>query len=224
MADSAAGTMKLVGGDPTLDFVNTVGGRTPGRRGSVVSGDKLEEYSHLIDWSSHSGVLEEKDARRLKALARRHPGPAAEVLVRAVQLREALHGILASFLVGEAPPARDLDTVNAELEAVRRHERLVPGPDRLCWQTPHARRLDSILWPIGRAATKLLTSEELVRLRRCGGEGCGWLFLDRSRNGRRRWCTMADCGNLSKVRRFRQRRRKGASNRAAPDGHRRGKG
>jgi predicted RNA-binding Zn ribbon-like protein len=56
-----------------------------------------------------------------------------------------------------------------------------------------------------RAAAALLVSPEQARLRRCGGDGCGWLFLDRSRNRSRHWCTMDDCGNLSKVRRFRRR-------------------
>jgi predicted RNA-binding Zn ribbon-like protein len=210
MADSAAGTMKLVGGDAALDFVNTVGGRTPGASGSLVTADKLGEYPDLIDWSRHAGVLEETDAQRLRALARRRPGEAAEVLARAVRLREALHGILASIMGGRDPSARDLEAANAELGAVRQRERLAPGPGGLRWETPRISRLESVLWPIGRAAARLLTSGELDRLRRCGGEGCGWLFLDRSRNGRRRWCTMADCGNVSKVRRFRERRRQGS--------------
>lgn len=213
MADSTAGSMKLVGGDPTLDFVNTVGGRTPDPSASAVTADKLKDYSDLVEWSRHAGVLEESDARRLETRARRRPGEAAEVLARAVRLREALHAILASVMEGEDPPTRGLETVNRELELARRNERLVAGPGGLRWGTPRTAGLDSILWPIGRAAARLLTSDELVRLRRCGGEGCGWLFLDRSRSGRRRWCTMADCGNVSKVRRFRERNRTSQSSR-----------
>ena len=68
-----------------------------------------------------------------------------------------------------------------------------------------AARLESPLWPVARAAAALLTSPELARLRQCGGDDCGWLFLDGSRNHSRQWCTMEDCGNLSKVRRFRER-------------------
>jgi predicted RNA-binding Zn ribbon-like protein len=83
----------------------------------------------------------------------------------------------------------------------------VPGREGLRWDWPDAgSRLDSPLWPVGRAAAALLTSGDLSRLRQCGGERCGWLFLDRSRNRSRHWCTMEDCGNVSKVRRFRQRR------------------
>jgi predicted RNA-binding Zn ribbon-like protein len=63
------------------------------------------------------------------------------------------------------------------------------------------------LWPVARSAAELLTSGDLARVGQCPGEECGWLFLDTSRAGRRQWCDMADCGNLAKVRRFRDQRR-----------------
>ena len=55
----------------------------------------------------------------------------------------------------------------------------------------------------------VLRGADLARLRRCPLEagGCGWLFLDQSRNGSRRWCRMADCGSLVKARRLTERRR-----------------
>jgi len=55
---------------------------------------------------------------------------------------------------------------------------------------------------------ELLTSDDLNRLRICAAEECGWLFIDRSKNGTRRWCDMADCGNLDKQRRHYRRKRK----------------
>jgi predicted RNA-binding Zn ribbon-like protein len=73
------------------------------------------------------------------------------------------------------------------------------------WQDLPA--LDQMLWPIVRSTADLLTSGELERVRQCPGEECGWLFLDASRSGRRQWCDMAECGNLAKVRRFRERAR-----------------
>ena len=62
-----------------------------------------------------------------------------------------------------------------------------------------------MLWPVARAAAELLTAEERVLVRQCGGDPCGWLFLDRSRKHNRRWCSMADCGNRAKARRWRRR-------------------
>jgi predicted RNA-binding Zn ribbon-like protein len=213
MADSSAGTMKLVGGDPCLDFVNTVGGRLTGGAApatrSVVRDDKLRSYDDLLAWARHAALLSEKGARQLARAARARPREAAGVLSRAVSTREALHQVLVSLMRGRVPPAPDLDTVNAELAAVRGRERLVPGARSLRWEPADPdSRLDSVLGPVWRAAAALLTSGNTSRLRQCGGEGCGWLFLDRSRNRSRRWCTMEDCGNVSKVRRFRKRRRR----------------
>jgi predicted RNA-binding Zn ribbon-like protein len=62
---------------------------------------------------------------------------------------------------------------------------------------------------IAEAALDVLRTADLTRLRRCpiSESGCGWLFLDQSRNGSRRWCRMADCGTAAKARRLTERRR-----------------
>src|SRR5262249_59673789 len=55
------------------------------------------------------------------------------------------------------------------------------------------------------AAARLLAGGDLERLKDC--PGCGWFFLDRSKNGSRRWCSMAMCGGSAKARRYYRRRR-----------------
>lgn len=63
---------------------------------------------------------------------------------------------------------------------------------------------------VSRALAELLTSSGNPgwhRLRACPGPGCGWVFVDRSRSGSRRWCQMSDCGNRAKGAAFRARRR-----------------
>jgi predicted RNA-binding Zn ribbon-like protein len=217
MAESLAGTMKLVGGELCLDFVNTVGGRIPegaGSAGSAVIADKLGAYSDLVAWSRHARSMGETDARRLLRLAEGRPREAADVLGRARLFRESLHRTLRRLMLGRRPDPADLARVNDEVAAARKREVLAPARDGLRWDWPEpGGRLDSPLWPVGRSAAGLLTSGDLSRLRQCGGERCGWLFLDRSRNRSRQWCTMEDCGNVSKVRRF--RRRHAAGGRAA---------
>jgi predicted RNA-binding Zn ribbon-like protein len=68
-----------------------------------------------------------------------------------------------------------------------------------------------MLWLIADSAAEMLTTSDLSRLKQCPGDDCGWLFEDTSKNRRRQWCDMQDCGNLAKVRRFRSRLRR-ASN------------
>jgi predicted RNA-binding Zn ribbon-like protein len=204
-SDSPAATMKLIGGDPCLDFVNTVGGRVPADGGSLVIADKLAGYADLVAWTRHAGLLAEAEARRLARRAQRRPREAAAVVDRARRLREALHRTLRSLMQGRRPAREDLDLLNAEIVSARSREALRAGRDAVRWEwVDPVGRLDSLLWPISRAAAALVTSD-LARLRQCGGDRCGWLFLDRSRNRSRQWCTMEDCGNVSKVRRFRKR-------------------
>ena len=66
--------------------------------------------------------------------------------------------------------------------------------------------LDGVLWPVVRSAAELLTSEEAKLVRECASDTCTWLFVDRSRTHRRKWCDMAVCGNRAKARRHYQRR------------------
>jgi predicted RNA-binding Zn ribbon-like protein len=68
--------------------------------------------------------------------------------------------------------------------------------------------LDRMLWPIARSAADLLTSPELGSVRRCAREGCDWLFVDRSKNHSRRWCSMSLCGSRVKARRYYRRTRR----------------
>jgi predicted RNA-binding Zn ribbon-like protein len=199
--------MKLVGGDPSLDFVNTVGGRlgAPAEPTGRVRQDKLATYADLVAFAVHAGLTSEREARGLLRRARRHPRQAQAVRDRALALREALHRTLHALTTGRPPAPADLVRVNREVAAARQGEELVAADRGLRWSWPDTGSLDRPLWPILRAAAALLTSPDLVRLRRCGGDTCGWLFLDRSRNRRRQWCAMEDCGNLAKVRRFRRR-------------------
>jgi predicted RNA-binding Zn ribbon-like protein len=217
MAESASAMVRLVGGDPSLDFVNSVGGRVVGEggSGSEVLADKLTSYADLVAWSRHAGLVDDAHARSLARHAARNPREAAAVFGRAVALREALHRTLTSLLGGRRPSPADIDRLSAEIAVARSSERLRAGRGSLRWEwTLPGERLDSPLWPVCRAAATLLTSD-LSRLRQCAGDRCGWLFLDRSRNHSRQWCTMEDCGNLSKVRRFRERAARFARDRKA---------
>jgi predicted RNA-binding Zn ribbon-like protein len=198
--------MKLVGGDPALDFVNTVGGRSSVGAGTRVRADKLVSYGDLVAFGRHRGILEASVARALVRRARRRPQAARHALRRAISFREALFRTLLAAAREERPGVADLGLVNAEVRAARARETLAPDDGALHWewQTPAA-SLDAPLWPVARAAAALLTSDERKHVRPCDGAGCGWLFLDQSRGRRRRWCSMEDCGNLDKVRRFRRR-------------------
>jgi len=215
LSERPAGRAKLIGGRLCLDFVNSVGGRRaePGAKKKAaadvtVREDKLREYADLVAWGLRTGLVTEAEAVRLLRESKRREEEAASVLARGRALREAIWRICRA-VVNEAPPRQaDLDLLNQELALARGRVRLAPGEKNFVWEWADTKSsLDRMLWPVADSAAEYLTTGDLTRLRECGGENCGWLFEDTSRNRSRQWCDMQDCGNLTKVRRFRSRLR-----------------
>ncbi len=212
-SERPAARMNLVGGRLCLDFVNTVGGWNPDRAegkydplAAVVRDDKLNDYYDLLAWSLHTGLLDQNEAQALARGARRREREAAETLKRAIALREAIYRICAAIIHEAEPLESDIDLLNRELNVAHGRLRLASGEENFVWEWTGAKSaLDQMLWRVADSAAEMLTIDDLTRLRECPGEGCGWLFLDASKSSRRQWCDMKTCGNLAKVRRFRQR-------------------
>jgi predicted RNA-binding Zn ribbon-like protein len=202
-----AGTLNLIGGRLCLDFLNSVGARrfSPSRK-KMIRDEKLSDYLDLLAWGRHAGALANTEAETLAHESSRHPREAAALFHRAIRLREAMYHVCNAKLSHKQPNEADLLVLNEELRLARGAEQLVFEKAEFDWQwsAPDS-ALDRVLWPIARSAADLLTQDDLSRLRQCGGDDCGWIFLDTSRNRGRRWCDMRDCGNVAKVRRFRRR-------------------
>jgi predicted RNA-binding Zn ribbon-like protein len=213
--ESGIGEMKLVGGELCLDFANTVGGRLrandrkiPGRQTVSILRDKLGDYGDLVVWGRHTGVLTAKAAQHLLQKSESEIKVAVSVFERGIVLREAIYHIFKAIADKRRPAPPHLETLNKELSIARSHERLVWMNDHFALQwDDREEALDSILWPVARSAADFLISSDLSRVKECGGEKCGWLFVDTSKNHSRQWCVMEDCGNLAKIRRFRLRQR-----------------
>jgi predicted RNA-binding Zn ribbon-like protein len=188
----------LVGGRLCLDFVNTTGARAGPR-----PRERLRTYADLLVWARRAGALPQLDEIRLSELARQSPGRAREALARVREVRELLHRVLVVVLTGSPPSTPDLGALNELVREAGRGHALVPTAGRLAWRARPPEQLDGVLWPVVADAALLLVADEMVRLKQCGE--CDWLFLDRSRNGGRRWCKKA-CGDRVKSRRYYARR------------------
>ena len=185
-----------------LAFVNTLSGRA-----TAAPVDRLVSYQALADWAREAGLLKADDAERLLARARRRAAESDRIVARARGLREALHEMFGAMSAGRTTPAPTLDALTAHLSHWYAHGRLVPDGDRLQWVPVGGDDLERPLWEVARAASRLVTSPLLARVRACAAEDCGWWFIDDTKNHSRRWCDMKICGNRDKVRRFRARSR-----------------
>lgn len=195
---------ELTGGRLCLDLANTLDNRpTPRPR------ELLPRFEDLVAWGVQAGTIEDTTALTLRLLAGSHPRAAARALARACRVREAIFAIFSKVARGQAPPSAAIQELNAALPAALSARRVAVRASAFAWVWPERNRtnLDCVLWPAVVAAAELLTSEELDRVRVCAGERCAWLFLDRSKNGSRRWCDMTVCGNRTKARRHYARRK-----------------
>jgi predicted RNA-binding Zn ribbon-like protein len=178
-----------------IRFVNTVGER---------SGPESEEYF--------------KDAEDLrKAFVRfgiLREGIALDesYRVRAIELRDGIYRMLSSIAARRTAAEDDIETLNAELaEALAKIELASTGGQGVSWVLTERNPRERALMVIALSAAGVASSPLANRVRECANETCGWIFLDHSKNRSRRWCSMADCGNKAKARRFQARRRSAVS-------------
>jgi predicted RNA-binding Zn ribbon-like protein len=177
--------LRLLAGALALDFVNTVD--------PLVGPDAqelLDRPEALVDWARLAG-LDPPAA------------PTSADLRRALEVRRDLHTVFGAVSAGSEPPADALERVHAGYAEALSHARLVPSDNGYAWRPA---RGDTVLWPVLASAVELLTSSALDRVKECENhDACGWLFLDTSRSGTRRWCSMSSCGARAKMRRYRAR-------------------
>ena len=127
-----------------------------------------------------------------------------------VRLRTVLCALADAATAGEPLPAPELSELNEILAAAPVRRRLVEEGDAFGVEFGRsAAGWSGVLGEIAASFAELLARGRRERLKRCENPECRWLFYDRGKNLRRRWCDPAVCGNRDKVRRFRARRRSG---------------
>jgi predicted RNA-binding Zn ribbon-like protein len=192
-------SLSLVGGALCLDFTNLVSWRD-----SPAPRDYMQSYDDLVLWSAHAGLLTVDEQRELLESSKGSPEAGALVFAEALDLREAIFRIFSAAAEASEPVSRDVDSLNHFLSRAMAAARVEKGQKGFGLGFS-ARGLDRMLPPIVWSAVQLLTGESLRRVKGCSGDNCGWLFVDMSKNGSRKWCEMRDCGNRAKARRHYQK-------------------
>jgi len=192
-------SLEIVGGALCLDFVNTINSRL------MPEHDYLVHYSDLASWANKVGILSPAQTNQLQKRAKQNVQEAENALEAALTLRELLYRLFSNETKGSESNKKDIEAFVTSYGEAISHGLFLKKEDHYttAWKTDEA--FDSVLWPIVHSAGELLLSEELGQVKEC--PGCGWLFLDTSKNQSRRWCSMNTCGVRDKMRRYHRRQR-----------------
>jgi predicted RNA-binding Zn ribbon-like protein len=185
--------LPFVAGNAGLDFVNTAE-----LRGHPEAGDVIVTAADLWRWGQRYDLLSNVPV----------DDPGDDELRRAIEARELLYAVFVARIQGHAPLRAQLDRL-AELGAAAYAAAVLCCHDTGAVEW-HWRRteLSTVRHAAVTDALQLLAQPPTPRLKQCPGDQCGWLFLDSTKRGNRRWCEMRKCGQEAKDDRRRQQRRR----------------
>jgi len=193
---------RLLGGRLSLDFVNA----TP-------SNAELP-WERLIHFLESTSIVSAGRGAHLLSLPQSDPQAAEALLLKAQRLGSALRKVFAAMLRKQRITSEWIEPLNEILRITEGHDELVAQAG--VWKIEFVAReggLDWLLAAVARSGAEIIAEGARARLRLCANPHCGLFFYDNSRTRRRRWCSMAVCGNRSKVAAF---ARKHASARNTP--------
>ncbi|HXJ12740.1 MAG TPA: CGNR zinc finger domain-containing protein [Candidatus Limnocylindrales bacterium] len=191
----AAGAPKLIAGRLALDFANLI----------PVAHDL--SWTEFVDFLVDSRVVGEERGMRLESLESNEPGAVDAVLLKILRLRECVRAIFSAVEEGRDFPKAWVAPINEILRVTEGHDEVVVHEGR--WRLEFIGRESGLEWllaAIARSAAELIVEGQDAPLKRCANAGCRLFFYDDSRTRRRRWCSMAVCGNRHKVAAFLKRK------------------
>jgi len=189
------------GGHPALDFVNTLDERPFDR-----PIENLATYRDLVRFTDLAGLIDPSLARKLGVSG----GPATLRVARQARvLREHLYNLLAAVDGHRRVSRRDLDGIAAAVRSAHAAQVLMASPShRLAsYRWSRSVTIDIPLHVCALAVERLLTDVDRGRIKKCRASDCAVYFVDTSKAHRRQWCSMANCGNREKQKRWRSTRR-----------------
>ena len=165
--------------------------------------DLCLDYANTRYWRGQAAPTETLGGPAdLAAWAKAAKPPSPREFEQAIALREMLYRLFDAQAQGKPAAPRDLEGLNQALAQAPARKALRRSRGGYEWDV-EARPGSALalLAPVLWSAGDLLAGPRLDRVRRCANPECGWLFLDDSRAGKRRWCSMQSCGNRAKARR-----------------------
>jgi predicted RNA-binding Zn ribbon-like protein len=175
-------------------------------RNSAAPKEVLGHYDALVQWAAAREIVDKTQAAQLTKLAQAHPRASSAELQRTIALREAIASVFAAIAHTRRPNADDLAIVTASFNEAAAQLELDVVEGRLVPRVRVDNAMPVPRWQAALSAIGLYTSGDASRIKQCADDrGCGWLFVDTTRNGSRRFCFSNECGNRARQVRFRAR-------------------
>jgi predicted RNA-binding Zn ribbon-like protein len=163
-------------------------------------------WAALVTFLEAAKVVSPERGAKLLSLQQTDAESAEALLAVAARLQSALRTGFAAMAAGGRPEQESVRVINDILRITEGHDELVW--DEGSWRMEFVAREDSPEWllaAIARSAAEIVADGPNASLRSCANPECGLLFCDLSRTRKRRWCSMATCGNRHKVAEFARR-------------------
>lgn len=177
----------------SIDFANTLYWR-----GSDPPTETFGTMDDLLAWCRDQAGVPAGLAEACRAHGEEAGEPA--MLAHALALREALYRLFLAQAEQREPQADDLALLGGFLAEAAPRVALARVDGGYAWRIGEGRAtLAGLLSPVLWSAIDLLGGARLAKVKRCANDACQWLFIDDSKNGSRRWCSMSSCGNRAKA-------------------------
>ncbi|MCC6867299.1 MAG: CGNR zinc finger domain-containing protein [Burkholderiales bacterium] len=179
-------------------------------RNSAAPKELLNGYADILDWAVAKGIYSRREADALAAEANAHPHVANAELRRTIELREAIARVFGALAHGEAVREGDSAIIVESFDEAMRLMTLRVVDGRLVPGIPQGREgLELPRWQAAFSALGLYGSPAVARVKQCADDrGCGWLFVDTTRNASRMFCFSNECGNRARQAKYRERMRR----------------
>lgn len=195
-------TLQLDGGCPVFDFTNTISNRN-----DPDYFDYLTKYDDFIQWIDKIGLLPKRKIHAIEAFSKNHARISADTMKLIIEVREVIFNLFSSLAQHQKADSEVLNAFNGVLSEALSTMRIDIGRTEVTtsFSASDKAMLKEPLYLLIKNAFDILSTQSFERIKEC--PTCGWLFLDASKNGKRRWCNMQVCGSNDKARRYYHRKK-----------------
>ncbi len=187
--------------DLAVEFANTLAWR-----GSVPD-ESLHSMADLLAWLSANKAVPPSAISELGKSFEAHPQQSRVVFGDVIEIRESIHRLLSRIASSSPIANEDFHRLNKALGDSAPRTFLERTNGAFGWRIETKPTAAGILAAVLWSAADILVGPDSARVRECANDRCLWLFLDDSKNGSRRWCSMQACGNRAKAHRHYQRKK-----------------